>query len=224
MADIEELLTDTPVRLAPAAAVRARGARRRTRRRAAVAVVAVVAAGAMGLGAWAGLAVPDESGRTDVATVGPNPFKTDGVVRALDPSELPGNEVLRWRTFDGEWDDESDSAPPPEAGLGSTCGTWSGDLDRQPETQYTRLYAGEDGARARYRVSTYGTRAEAAEVMEQLDETLVGCGVERAVGEPDGEYTGVTEGTGDQLDVTVTSWGRWVGVVEVQLPADSRDD
>ncbi|CAD5956041.1 hypothetical protein ACPXCO_11430 [Streptomyces cyaneofuscatus] len=90
--------------------------------------------------------------------------------------------------------------------------------------QYTRLYAGKDGARARYRVSTYGTRAEAAKAVEQLDKTLVGCGVERAVGEPDGEYTGVTEGTGDQLNVTVTSWGTWVGVVEVQLPAESRDN
>ncbi|MEU3208858.1 hypothetical protein ABZ702_34310, partial [Streptomyces cyaneofuscatus] len=44
------------------------------------------------------------------------------------------------------------------------------------------------------------------------------------MGEPDGEYTGVTEGTGDQLNVTVTSWGTWVGVVEVQLPAESRDN
>ncbi|MEU0162394.1 hypothetical protein ABZ154_27180 [Streptomyces sp. NPDC006261] len=224
MADIEELLTDTPVRLAPAAAIRARGDRRRTSRRAAVAVVAVVAAGAMGLGAWAGLAVPDESGGTDVATVGPNPFKSDGIVHALDPSELPAHEVLRWKTFDGEWEKESDSAPLPKAGLGSTCGTWSGELDRLPEMQYTRLYAGKDGARARYRVSTYGTRAEAAEAMEQLDETLVGCGVKRAVGEPDGKYIGETRDTGDQLDVTVTSWGTWVGVVEVQWPAESWDN
>ncbi|MEU3208859.1 hypothetical protein ABZ702_34315 [Streptomyces cyaneofuscatus] len=95
MADIEELLTDTPVRLAPAAAIRARGARRRTARRAAVAVVAVVAAGAMGLGVCGGLVLPDESGGAD----------------------------------EGEWEGESDTAPRPEAGLGSTCGTWSGDLD-----------------------------------------------------------------------------------------------
>ncbi|WP_324796228.1 hypothetical protein SJX93_22430 [Streptomyces cyaneofuscatus] len=224
MADIEELLTGTPVRLAPAAAIRARGDRRRTGRRAALAVVAVVAAGAMGLGVWGGLVVPDESGGADVAAVGPNPFKSDGVVRALDPSVLPGHEVLRWKSFEGEWEGESDTAPLPEAGLGSTCGTWSGDLDLPLEMQYTRLYEGKDGARARYRVSTYGTGAEAAKAVEQLDKTLVGCGVERAVGEPDGEYTGVTEGTGDRLNVTVTSWGTWVGVVEVQLPAESRDN
>lgn len=171
-----------------------------------------------------GLVVPDESRGADVATVGPNPFKSGGVVRALDPSVLPGHEVLRWKTFEGEWEGESDTAPLPEAGLGSACGTWSGDLDLPLETQYTRLYEGKDGARARYRVSTYGTGAEAAKAVEQLDRTLVGCGVERAVGEPDGEYTGVTEGTGDRLNVTVTSWGRWVGVVEVQLPPQSWDD
>ncbi|MGA5049044.1 hypothetical protein [Streptomyces arboris] len=223
MADIEELLTDTPVRLAPAEAIRARGDRRRTRRRVSVAVVAAVAAGAMGLGAWAGLAVPDESGRTDVATVGPNPFKSDGAVHALDPSELPGHEVMRWKFFDGKWEDEADSAPLPKAGLGSTCGLWSADLDR-PEMQYTRLYVGQDGARARYRVSTYGTRAEAAKAMDQLDVTLVGCGVKKAEGKPDGRYVGETRDTGDQLDVTVTSWGTWVGVVEAQWPAESWDN
>ncbi|MGW1206991.1 hypothetical protein [Streptomyces cyaneofuscatus] len=223
MADIEELLTDTPVRLAPAAAIRARGDRRRTGRRAAVAVVAVVAAGAVGFGAWAGLVLPDESGRTEVATVGPNPFLSDGVVQTPDPSELPGHEVLRWKTVYGEPEDEADVAPLPKAGLGDACALWSADLDG-PDKQYTQAYVGKDGARARYRVSEYGTRAEAAEAMEQLDVTLVGCGVERAVGEPDGEYTGVTRDTGDQLDVTVTSWGAWVAVEEVQLPAESRDN
>ncbi|KAB2593750.1 hypothetical protein [Streptomyces arboris] len=223
MADIEELLTDTPVRLAPAEAIRARGDRRRTRRRVSVAVLAAVAAGAMGLGAWAGLVLPDESGGADVATVGPNPFLSDGVVQTPDPSELPGHEVLRWKTVYGESEDEADVAPLPKAGLGDTCALWSADLDG-PDMQYTQVYEGKDGARARYRVSEYGTRAEAAEAMEQLEVTLVGCGVKRAVGEPDGEYTGVTRDRGDQLNVTVTSWGAWVGVEEVQLPAESWDD
>lgn len=213
MADIEELLTDTSVRLAPAAAVRARGARRRARRRAAV---AVVAAGAMGFGVWAGLALPrDSGGGTEVASAGPNPFLSDGVVQNLEPSELPGDEVLRWRTVEAE--SEDGDAPLPKVGLGDACGVWSAGVDR-PWQQFTSTYSGKDGALARHRVATYGTRAEAAEAVEQLDETLVGCGVERAVGEPAGEYTGVARDTGDRLNVTVTSWGSWVGVVETQLP------
>ncbi|MFZ4263979.1 hypothetical protein ACOZFM_34295 [Streptomyces arboris] len=223
MADIEELLTDTPVRLAPAAAIRARGDRRRTSRRTAVAAVAVVAAGAMGFGVWGGLVLPDKSGGTDVATVGPNPFLSDGVVQTLDPWELPGHEVLRWKIVYAESEDEADDAPLPKAGLGDTCALWSAELDG-PDMQYTQTYVGKDGARARYRVSEYGTRAEAAEAMKQLDVTLVGCGVKRAVGEPDGEYTGVTRDTDAQLNVTVKSWGAWVAVEEVQLPAESWDD
>ncbi|MFD3971274.1 hypothetical protein [Streptomyces cyaneofuscatus] len=225
MADIEELLTDTPVRLAPAAAVRARGDRRRTRRRAAVAVVAVVAAGAMGFGAWAGLVLPEGSGGggTEVASAGSNPFMSDGVVRTPDPAELLANEVLHWRAVHPESDDEAEADPLPEVGPGNTCGAWSGDADK-PEQQFTSVYTGKDGARARYRVSQYATRAAAAVAMKELDTTLVNCGVEKAVGEPDGEYTGVAEDTGDRLDVTVRSWGAWVAVQEIQLPPVESND
>ncbi|MFE7456086.1 hypothetical protein [Streptomyces sp. NPDC057554] len=226
MADIEELLTDTPVRLAPAAAVRARGERRRARRRTAVAAVAVVAAGSLGFGVWGGLVPPQEKGTggTDVATQGPNPFKSDGVVQYPDPSELPGHEVLRWRSVDVATNDyENETAPLPQAGLDTACGLWVGGTDR-PEMQYTNMYAGKDDARARYRVSQYPTPAAAAEAMSRLDTTLVNCGVEKVKGTADTEYSGVSRHTAAQLNVTVKSWGAWVAVQETQLPPVDSDD
>ncbi|MFE2295205.1 hypothetical protein [Streptomyces sp. NPDC059452] len=228
MADIEELLTDAPVRLAPAAAVRARGERRRARQRTAVAAVAVVAAGSLGFGVWAGLVLPQEKGadRTEVAAPGPNPFLSDGVVETPDPSELPGHEVLRWRTVHTETDDEAENAPLPQAGLDAACEVRAGGA-AEPEQQFTQRYVGKDGARARYRVSEYATPAAAAEAVSRLDSTLVNCGVDRAEGAKgtaDAEYSGVTRQTAAQLVVTVKSWGAWVAVQETQLlPADVND-
>ncbi|MYR97427.1 MULTISPECIES: hypothetical protein [unclassified Streptomyces] len=217
MADIEELLTDTPLRLAPAAAIRARGDRRRTRRRTAVAAVAVAAAGAMGFGVWAGLGLPEGSGGgTEVASTGPNPFMSDGVVQTPDPSELPGNEVLHWKGVDPATDFPLETAPLPQVGLDTACGLWSGDADK-PEQQFTNIYTGRNDARARYRVSQYATRAAAETAVKDLDTALADCGVEKAEGEPDGTYTGVARGTAAQLVVTVKSWGAWVAVQETQV-------
>ncbi|MFJ4969314.1 hypothetical protein [Streptomyces sp. NPDC088755] len=216
MADIEELLPEAPVRLAPAATVRARGDRRRARRRTAVAAVAVVAAGALGVGVWAGLVLPQRSGNAEVAAQGPNPFVSDGVVQSLEPSELPGDAELRWKSVVPA-DHPSEEAPLPQVGLDTACGLWSGGAE-EPEQQFTSMYTGKDGARARYRVAEYATPAAAAEAVDQLDTTLVGCGVEREKGAADGAYTGVTRHTANQLAVTVETWGAWVAVREAQLP------
>ncbi|MFJ9326271.1 hypothetical protein ACIRPN_01695 [Streptomyces sp. NPDC101230] len=224
MADIEELLTDTPVRLAPAAAIRARGDRRRNRRRTAVAVVAVAAAGAMGFGVWAGLVLPEGSGGgTEVASAGPNPFMSDGVVQNPDPSELLGNEALHWKSVDPATDDPVETAPLPQVGLDSACGPGFGEAEK-PEQQFTSLYKGENNARARYRVSQYATRAAADRAVKDLDTALADCGVERTGGEPDGTYTGAARSTAAQLVVTVRSWGTWVAVQETQAPPARLDD
>ncbi|MEV4878074.1 hypothetical protein [Streptomyces cyaneofuscatus] len=223
MADIEELLTDTPVRLAPAAAIRARGDRRRTRRRVSVSVVAAVAAGAMGLGAWAGLVLPNGSGGTQVAGQGANPFMSDGVVQNPDPWELPGNEVLDWQNDEPLTDYPVETAPLPQVGLDTACGLWSGYADK-PAQQFTSLYSGNDGARARHRVLEYATPADATAALKDLDVELVRCGVERAKGKAAGRYTGVTRHTAAQLNVTVKSWGRWIAVQETQLlPVELND-
>ncbi|WP_411081881.1 hypothetical protein [Streptomyces sp. cmx-18-6] len=230
MADIEELLTDAPVRLAPAAAIRARGERRGARRRTTVAAVAVVAVGALGFGVWTDQVPLQEkgTGRTDVATQspsprvdrteaapqGPNPYLSGGVVQILEPSELPGYEALRWRSVDSTTD-ELDEDALHQVGLDGACEGWF-DGAEDPEQLFTRVYTGKDGARARHRIAEYTTRAAAVKAMGELDATIVNCGVKRAKGKADGAYAGVSRHTSARLAVTVESWGAWVSVTETQ--------
>lgn len=96
MADVEELLSGVPVRLAPAQGVRRRGERRRARQRAALVTAVLVAVTAAGVGSWTVL-MPAGPRGTDVASEGENPFMPrgtgDGSYSGMPNSNGPRLEV-----------------------------------------------------------------------------------------------------------------------------------
>ncbi|MBB1247103.1 hypothetical protein GL263_26670 [Streptomyces durbertensis] len=212
MADVEELLDGVPVRLASAQAVRAQGERRRARRRVGMVTGALVAATAVGIGSWTYLAPPGPRG-ADAASEGGNPFKVDGTVQNLKPSDLPMHEVLGWKAGENASNGESSTAPLPQAGLDGVCNGWSGDLQK-PQQQLTSAFAGKGDAKARYRVSQYTNTDLALEAIRGLGQTLRDCGLKE---QKDGAYTGTPNGSDVWLEVSVRQWKGWVGVVEAQF-------
>ncbi|MCU7725925.1 hypothetical protein ODJ79_19540 [Actinoplanes sp. KI2] len=212
MVDVEELLDGVPVRLAPAQTVRARGERRRARQGVGLATAALVAVTAVGVGTWTQVA-PGTHG-TAVATAdaadGVNPFERNGVVKNLKPSDLPKNSELHWQV-----DYHNDGFPPPlpQAGLNGACDGWPGGI-AAPQQQFTSSFTGKDDARARYRVSQYGSPGEAQGAVRGLGQTLHDCGLTENA--DDGSYRGRANTTGPWLEVSVQRWEAWVGVTEVQ--------
>jgi hypothetical protein len=216
MVDVEELLDGVPVRLAPAQAVRARGERRRIRQGVGLAAAALVAAAAVGVGTWTQFA-PGTHGAVPTADAadGVNPFKPNGVVKNLKPSDLPMNSELHWQV---DYHDAGFAPPLPQAGLNGACDGWPGGI-AAPQQQFTSNFTGNDDALARYRVSQYGSAGEAQDALRGLGQTLRDCGLTE--NEVDGSFHGRTNTTGPWLEVRVLRWEGWVGVTEVQYSPTS---
>ncbi|MFD9603676.1 hypothetical protein [Streptomyces sp. NPDC059970] len=212
MADVEEMLDGVPVRLASAQAVRARGERRRSRQRVGLVAVALAAVTAAGLGSWTDLTPGSRD--AGVASEGANPFMSHGVVQNLKPSELPMYAAVHWKVdYEGP---DNDETALPQAGLGGVCNGWPGGV-QNPEQQFTSTYTGKGDAKARYRVSQYANTDQALDSVRGLGQTLRDCGLKEH--KEGGSYSGMTNGNGPRLEVSVRRWGAWVGVVEVQYGA-----
>lgn len=212
MADVEELLGGVPVRLAPAQAVRARGERRRVRQRAGLATAALVAVTAAGIGSWTGLTPAGPHG-ADVASEGGNPFMSRGTVQNLNPSDLPMHNVLHWKVDAKGSDDETSQAALPQAGLDGVCNNGAPGGIEEPRQQFTSAFTGTGDAKARYRVSQYANTHQSLDAIRGLGQTLRDCGLKE---HKDGSYSGMPNGNGPRLEVSVRHWGSWVAVVEAQ--------
>ncbi|MCX5233213.1 hypothetical protein [Streptomyces sp. NBC_00233] len=212
MVDVEELLGGVPVKLAPAQAVRARGERRRARqRRAGLATGALIVVAVAGIGSWIGLAPTGPHG-ADVASEGGNPFMSHGTVQNLTPSDLPMHRVLNWKVDSKDSDDNASQAALPQAGLDGVCSGSPGSIE-EPQQQFTSAFTGKGDAKARYRVSQYANTDQALDAIRGLGQTLRGCGLKA---HKDGSYSGMLNGNGPRLAVSVRHWKTWVGVIEAQ--------
>lgn len=214
MAEVDEMVEGMTVRLASPADVRARGRRRRTRRRVAMGAGAVVVAVALGVGTWAEL--PD-GGRTVVQpAVAPNPYVSGRTVTPIAAGDLPLDSTLHWTTDDKER--VGDASPLPLVGLGGACPSASGGVVEVDANQYTRTYKGEGGARARHRMVEYDSAAEASKYASLTRRNLEDCEL-KAYGSGESAYwAGVTAPAlaPRPLYVTVTQYGKWISVIEVQ--------
>ncbi|MGW0778322.1 hypothetical protein ACWD01_32915 [Streptomyces sp. NPDC002835] len=211
MTDVEELLVGIPVKLAPAQAVRARGERRRAQQRVGLVTAALIALTAAGIGSWTDLTPAGPHG-SDVASEGENPFMSHGTVRNFKHSDLPMHKVLNWKVDDKDSDDETSQAALPQAGLNGVCNGSPGNIEG-PQQQFTSAFTGKGDAKARYRVSQYANTDQALDAIRGLGQTLRDCGLKE---HKDGSYSGMPNGNGPRLEVSVRHWKAWVGVVEAQ--------
>jgi hypothetical protein len=155
-------------------------------------------------------------------------------IRMVAAADLPLNSTLHWKADDGTGDPRDTNDPLPSAGLHDVCAVLPTG-ENGPGDDYqgaTSTYTGKGGALARHRVYEYDTAAFAAAKVKAEQEYLIEqcrltahgtgatayySGTTGRIGQPAHPAQASGTAVGHQpLRVTVTQYGRWVSVIEVQ--------
>ncbi|MFG2350809.1 hypothetical protein [Streptomyces phaeochromogenes] len=216
MADVEDLLDETGLRLPSAAAeVRARGTRRRTRRRATAAAAAVVA---VALGAALAVLPGEKTRAARPPTASPtgeraydfqydNPYNRNGKIRLWGLNRFATPVEAGW-----EADRKSVDVPLPSLVFDLPC-TYSR-ADGRFQKRWTASFHADNGAVFRHRYMEYDTKAHAGRQLLYLRNQLAACDVRPRTWLPGKvEYQGVDK-KGRNFDIVIEYGERWISVRE----------